>query len=80
MYTHTSVIRTPKLRALRSTGHYLGEFQEKYYYPFVTFRRNIDVICHIDGLFPIKMYMIRSYGHFKVTGSARSRTARINEV
>ena len=30
--------------------------------------------------FPIKMYMIRSYGHFKVTGSARSRTARINEV
>ena len=65
VYTHTSVIRTSKLRALRSTGLYLGEFQGKYNYSFVTFRRkfNIDVICHIDGLFPIKMYMIRSYGH-----------------
>ena len=31
-YTHTSVLRTPKLWGLRSTGYPFGEFQWKYYY------------------------------------------------
>ena len=43
MYTHTSVIRTPKLRALRSTGHPLGEFQWTYYYSFVEI---LLLFCH----------------------------------
>ena len=73
---------TPELRALRSTGHPLGEFQWRHFYPFVTFSGFIDTtIMHLYlWSLPIKMYVIWSYGQFNITGSVRSQTARTNEV